>query len=131
MTWTQRLLIAQMGTIFGILSLVSFIAGLEYYFFFALMLAAGLLAAWLAREKFFKEGFILGFFTWWFAILVQGIFIGVYLENNPQYQDLAQDLPLGVQALTLLGGSAAAVGFGVMSGGIATLANLVRLRFSR
>ena len=131
MTWTQRLLIAQMGTIFGILSLVSFISGLEYYFFFALMLAAGIIAARLAREKFFKEGFILGFFTWWFAILVQGVFIGVYLENNPQYQSLADDLPFGVQAMTLLGGSAAAVGFGAMSGVIAILANLVRLRFSR
>ena len=131
MTWTQRILFAQMGTLFGVLSLYTVVAGMERYLFFIMIVVTGLIVAWLARERFLREGFILGFMTWYLAILVQGVFIDIYLENNPQYRDLAEGLPMGEQMATLLGGIIIAPGYGLLSGVVAYLANLVRVKISR
>lgn len=131
MTWKQRLLIAQMGVLFGVLSLFGLISGYEYYFAFGMIVFSAFLVSRIAQERFFTQGLIQGFLVWLVVILIQGLFIDFYFSNNPEAQEVAKDLPLGARAFTLLAGTAGAFVFGLVVGGFAFLINLVRGKNSR
>ncbi len=133
MNWRLILSLSLLGIVLGVVSVVGFTSGREWFAW----LCIGVYSAWKfasrSREELFLHGFYLGIFTGCFNSVIQALFISTYLTNNPRMVEALEALPQGLHpaAVVLIMGPIIGTVSGVVFGVIAVIVGrLVQRRTS-
>ena len=121
--WQLVLALAPLGLLFAALTITRTIHGLgvTQWVALGLLTIGALTVAWRVPERPFRQGLVAGFLMSLVAIETQGIFIGTYLANNPEYAGLEMPLGLSPRLATMILGPINAVLAGLISGALAWL----------
>ncbi|MEM8815873.1 MAG: hypothetical protein AAGE85_08600 [Pseudomonadota bacterium] len=111
MLWGRVLILAVAGPVYGGLTILGWIHGIEHWVALILIGGVGKAAALLAPSAPIRHAFAAGFLTAVAALLTQALFVPLYFENNPGYASIEVPFGLSARAYTLgfapLGGLAA------------------------
>lgn len=98
MLWGRVLILAVAGPVYGGLTILGWIHGLEHWVALILIGAVGKVAALLAPSAPIRHAFAAGFLTAVAALLVQALFAPLYFENNAGYASI--EIPFGLSPVT-------------------------------
>ncbi len=86
----------------GILSVFGLSAGFEHYFFLAAILSAVIVLGRNQHSNLFQTSLIMGVLIAAATGIPQALFMDTYFQNNPDYVDLGNSLPLNPRTYTFV-----------------------------
>lgn len=108
--WPIIFLLAAPGLVFGAATIFALIHGIEYRIALLVLVTIGVAAVWLAPYAPVRTAFAAGFLAALLAVWLQGAFLELYFENNPDYQMEHGPFGLGIRVWVFVG---APIGAGV------------------
>jgi hypothetical protein len=127
MNWPLILVLSLFGILMGLLSLFGLTHGIEWILWLIIAVISAAVLAKKVQTRLFVSGFLVGVCDGVFNSIIQSLFFGTYLLNNPQVAEQIDQIPAGIDGrfFSLLAGPFIGLIFGLVVGLLAVIARKV------